>query len=69
MLPVVLLVRPWPLVPLACAASLVGATVAGVAINRGQRRVAVGLHLEPQWDRQARWAMLASLLALPLLTW
>ena len=69
MLPVVLLVRPWPLVPLACAAALVGATVAGVAINRGRRRVAVGLHLEPQWDRQARWAMLASLLALPLVAW
>lgn len=69
MLPVVLLVRPWPLVPLACAAALVGATVAGVAINRGPREVAVGLHLEPQWDRQARWAMLASLLALPLVAW
>ena len=69
MLPVVLLVRPWPLVPLACAAALAGATVAGVAINRGLRRVALGLHLEPQWDRQACWAMLASLLALPLLAW
>lgn len=69
MLPVVLTVRPWPLVPLACLTALAGATVAGVAINRGARRIAPGLHLEPQWDRQARWAMLASLLAAPLVRW
>lgn len=69
MLPVVLLVRPWPLVPLACAAAFAGATVAGIAINRGLRHVSPGLHLEPQWDRQARWAMAASLLTVPLLTW
>ncbi|MEP7117943.1 MAG: hypothetical protein ABI880_10195 [Acidobacteriota bacterium] len=69
MLPLVLLVRPWPLVPLACAASLAGAALAGAAINRGVQRVAPGLDLEPQWDRQARWAMAASLLTVPLLVW
>ena len=69
MLPVVLLVRPWLLVPMACAASLVGATVAGMAINRGMHRVAAGLHLEPQWDRQAWWALVASLATAPLLRW
>jgi phytol kinase len=69
MLPVVMLVRPWPLVPLACAASLAGATMAGLAINRGRPRVAADLYLDPQWDRQARWALAASLVAAPLLTW
>jgi phytol kinase len=66
MLPVVLLVRPWALVPFASAAALAGATLAGIAINRGLDRVTPGLHLEPQWDRQARWALLASLVTLPL---
>lgn len=66
MLPVVLLVRPWALVPFASAAALVGATVAGIAINRGLDRIAPDLHLEPQWDRQARWALLASLVTVPL---
>lgn len=69
MLPVVMLVRPWPLVPLACVAALAGATMAGVAINRGRARVAADLHLEPQWDRQAWWALAASLVAAPLLSW
>ncbi len=67
MLPVVLLVRPWGLVPSATAAALAGATVAGIAINRGLDRVSPGLHLEPQWDRQARWALVASLVTLPLI--
>ncbi|MFN7977329.1 MAG: hypothetical protein U0P30_04280 [Vicinamibacterales bacterium] len=66
MLPVVLLVRPWALVPFASAAALTGATIAGIAINRGLDRVTPGLHLEPQWDRQARWALLASLITVPL---
>ena len=66
MLPVVLLVRPWALVPFASAAALAGATVAGIAINRGLDRVSPDLHLEPQWDRQARWALLASLVTVPL---
>lgn len=66
MLPVVLLVRPWGLVPFASAAALAGATIAGIAINRGLDRVSPGLHLEPQWDRQARWALVASLVTLPL---
>lgn len=69
MLPVVMLVRPWALVPIACVASLAGATMAGVAINRGRARVAADLHLEPQWDRQARWALAASLVVAPLLAW
>ena len=67
MLPVVLLVRPWGLVPFASAAALAGATIAGIAINRGLDRVSPGLHLEPQWDRQARWALVASLVTLPLI--
>ena len=29
--------------------------------------VVTGLHLEPQWDRQARWALVASLVTLPLI--
>ena len=66
MLPVLLLVRPWALVPFASVAALAGATIAGIAINRGLDRVTPGLHLEPQWDRQARWALLASLVTLPL---
>lgn len=69
MLPVVLLVRPWSLVPVAVAVSMAGATLAGVAINRRLDRVSPGLHLEPQWDRQAKWAVVASLLAMPLISW
>lgn len=69
MLPVVLLVRPWAIVPYACAAALTGAAVAGAAINRGLDRVTPDLHLEPQWDRQARWAFVASLVTLPLIPW
>lgn len=69
MLPVVLLVRPWTLVPLAGAVSVAGAAMAGVAINRSLTQVTPGLHLEPQWDRQAWWALLASLLAAPLVRW
>lgn len=66
MLPLALLVRPWALVPFAAAAALTGATIAGIAINRGVAPVSPELAAEPQWDRQARWAFLASLVAVPL---
>lgn len=69
MLPLALLVRPWPLVPMASAAALAGAVIAGIGINGGPRYVSPHLQLEQQWNRQALWAFLASLLAAPLVDW
>lgn len=65
-LPALLLHRPWQAVPLAAVAALAGAVVAGAAINHGLSGVSPGLDEEPQWMRQARWALVASVATLPL---
>jgi phytol kinase len=66
-LPTMLLHRPLGEAPAAVGLALLGAVAAGLAFNRGVSGVAPGLNDEPQWHRQAWWALAASLATLPLL--
>lgn len=64
-LPAFLLHGTWPRALAAMALSLVGAAIAGVAINHGVSGISPGLDEEAQWMRQARWALVASTVVLP----
>lgn len=67
-LPALALHQPWTSAAAAAALAFVAAVGAGVAINRGTTGLTAGLADEPQWLRQARWALAASTgAALPLL--
>lgn len=59
-LPALALHRPFGAAVAAAGLALAGAIVAGLAINRSAAEVTVGLGEEPQWLRQARWALGAS---------
>jgi phytol kinase len=65
-LPAFLVYGTWPRALAAMALSLVGAAVAGVAINHGVSGISPGLDEEAQWMRQARWALVASMAVLPV---
>lgn len=66
-LPALALHRPWADAVITGVLAFVGAIVCGLAINRSTETVSPGLGDEPQWLRQSRWALGASLVAaLPL---
>lgn len=59
-LPAMALHQPWGAAATSAGVAFVAAVGAGVAINRGMDGVTPGLADEPQWLRQARWALAAS---------
>lgn len=65
-LPAIALHRPFAQVPAAAGLALAGAMLAAVAFNRGLDGVNGRLHDDPQWRRQGRWALAASLATLPI---